>query len=141
MQLSVTFASFLIAISFMIGTAARNLMTAVLFIFITRLYDVGDRVHIYNDVQTRTKPTDVTVVKVNLLTTVFKRWDEQVGGVDDGVCAVGFFVARRGGLRHPSFILSTVRNSDLSPTSHPRSPLLSNYLGASLVAETLRRVC
>lgn len=46
-----------------------------------RCYDVGDRVHIYSSAQTSTEvPTDVTVVKVNLLTTVFKRWDEQVGG-------------------------------------------------------------
>lgn len=44
-----------------------------------RCYDVGDRVHIYADTQTAGKvPTDVCVVKVNLLTTVFKRWDEQV---------------------------------------------------------------
>ena len=33
-SLSVTFASFLIAFSFMIGTAASNLMSAVLFIFV-----------------------------------------------------------------------------------------------------------
>ena len=74
-----TFASFLIAFSFMIGTAASNLMSAVLFIFVSRLYDVGDRVHIYNSNMTKgEEPTNVTVVKVDLMTTVFKRWDEQV---------------------------------------------------------------
>lgn len=77
-SLSVTFASFLIAFSFMIGTAASNLMSSVLFIFVSRLYDVGDRIHIYNDTQTTSRPTDVVVVKVDLMTTVFKRWDEQV---------------------------------------------------------------
>ncbi|CAN0047968.1 unnamed protein product, partial [Ectocarpus sp. 12 AP-2014] len=78
-SLSVTFASFLIAFSFMIGTAASNLMSAVLFIFVSRLYDVGDRVHIYSGSNTQSEePTNVTVVKVDLMTTVFKRWDEQV---------------------------------------------------------------
>ncbi|CBJ26370.1 Small Conductance Mechanosensitive Ion channel [Ectocarpus siliculosus] len=78
-SLSVTFASFLIAFSFMIGTAASNLMSAVLFIFVSRLYDVGDRVHIYSGSNTQgEEPTNVTVVKVDLMTTVFKRWDEQV---------------------------------------------------------------
>eukprot|EP00752_Nemacystus_decipiens_P002553 g2394.t1 len=78
-SLSVTFASFLIAFSFMIGNAASNLTSAVLFIFVSRLYDVGDRVHIYNSSMTKgAEPTDVIVVKVDLMTTVFKRWDEQV---------------------------------------------------------------
>eukprot|EP00903_Cladosiphon_okamuranus_P016946 g15621.t1 len=79
LSLSLTFSSFLIAFSFMIGTAASNLMSAVLFIFVSRLYDVGDRVHIYNSSTTKgEEPTNVTVVKVDLMTTVFKRWDEQV---------------------------------------------------------------
>ncbi|CAM9227878.1 unnamed protein product, partial [Laminaria digitata] len=76
-SLSVTFASFLIAFSFMIGTAASNLVSSVLFIFVSRLYDVGDRVHIYEGGLVL-MPTDVTVVKVNLMTTAFKRWDEQL---------------------------------------------------------------
>ena len=75
-SLSVTFASFLIAFSFMIGAAASNLVSSVLFIFVSRIYDVGDRVHIY-DGALGTTPTDVTVAKVDLMTTVFKRWDEQ----------------------------------------------------------------
>ncbi|CAM9445900.1 unnamed protein product, partial [Ectocarpus sp. 13 AM-2016] len=79
LSLSVTFASFLIAFSFMIGTAASNLMTAVLFIFVSRLYDVGDRVHIYDDVQTAgVEPMNVVVAKVDLRTTSFRRWDEQI---------------------------------------------------------------
>ncbi|CBJ26369.1 Small Conductance Mechanosensitive Ion channel [Ectocarpus siliculosus] len=79
LSLSVTFASFLIAFSFMIGTAASNLMSAVLFIFVSRLYDVGDRVHIYDDVQTAgVEPMNVVVVKVDLRTTSFRRWDEQI---------------------------------------------------------------
>ncbi|CAB1096522.1 unnamed protein product [Ectocarpus sp. CCAP 1310/34] len=79
LSLSVTFASFLIAFSFMIGTAASNLMTAVLFIFVSRLYDVGDRVHIYDDVQTAgVEPMNVVVTKVDLRTTSFRRWDEQI---------------------------------------------------------------
>ena len=77
-QVSVSFASFLIAISFMIGTTASNLVTSVLFIFVTRLYDVGDRVQIYNDGDTNSTPANLVVVKIELLTTVFKRWDEQV---------------------------------------------------------------
>ncbi|CAM9114135.1 unnamed protein product [Ectocarpus sp. 4 AP-2014] len=78
-SLSVTFASFLIAFSFMIGTAASNLMSAVLFIFVSRLYDVGDRVHIYDDVQTAgVEPMNVVVAKVDLRTTSFRRWDEQI---------------------------------------------------------------
>ena len=77
-QLIVSFASFLIAISFMIGTTASNLVTSVLFIFVTRLYDVGDRVHIYNDGEMSSTPANLVVVKIELRTTVFKRWDEQV---------------------------------------------------------------
>ncbi|CAN0425640.1 unnamed protein product, partial [Laminaria digitata] len=75
-SLSLTFASFLIAFSFMIGTAASNLVSSVLFIFVSRIYDVGDRVYIY-DGGMESKPTDVTVAKVDLMTTVFKRWNEQ----------------------------------------------------------------
>ncbi|CAM9328231.1 unnamed protein product [Pylaiella littoralis] len=78
-SLSLTFASFLIAFSFMIGTSASNLTSAVLFIFVARLYDVGDRVHIYDGSNTvGVKPMDVTVVKVDLNSTSFKRWDEQI---------------------------------------------------------------
>ncbi|CAN0388250.1 unnamed protein product, partial [Laminaria digitata] len=76
LSLSVTFASFLIAFSFLIGTAASNLVSSVLFIFVSRLYDVGDRVHIYESGLVM-KATDVVVAKVNLMTTAFKRWDEQ----------------------------------------------------------------
>ncbi|CAN0366057.1 unnamed protein product, partial [Hapterophycus canaliculatus] len=79
LSLSVTFASFLIAFSFLIGTEASNLMAAVLFIFVTRVYDVGDRVHIYDTSTTNNgQPMNVTVSKVDLRTTAFKRWDEQV---------------------------------------------------------------
>ncbi|CAN0510250.1 unnamed protein product, partial [Scytosiphon promiscuus] len=77
MSLSVTFASFLIAFSFMIGTAASNLMSSVLFIFVSRLYDVGDRVHIYDGMSGEAMK-DMTVTKVDLMTTHFKRWDEMV---------------------------------------------------------------
>lgn len=87
LSLSVTFASFLISISFMISESASEFMSSVIFIFVVRCYDVGDRVHIYDDPETGSaRPTDVVVVKINLLVTVFKRWDEQVGVVPaDGV--------------------------------------------------------
>ena len=66
----------------MIGTAASNLVTAVLFIFVSRLYDVGDRVHIYDGSETvGVQPMNVTVSKIDLRTTSFRRWDEQVRGV------------------------------------------------------------
>ncbi len=65
-----------------IGTSAANLMSAVLFIFVSRLYDVGDRVHIYDGSGTAgAEPMNVTVHKVDLRTTSFRRWDEQVGRV------------------------------------------------------------
>eukprot|EP00903_Cladosiphon_okamuranus_P016945 g15620.t1 len=79
LSLSLTFSSFLIAFSFMIGTAASNLVTAVLFIFVSRLYDVGDRVHIYDGSETvGVQRMDVTVSKIDLRTTSFRRWDEQI---------------------------------------------------------------
>lgn len=79
-SLSVTFASFLIAFSFLIGTEASNLMAAILFIFVSRVYDVGDRVNIYDSSTTKdAKPMNVTVWKIDLRTTAFRRWDEQVG--------------------------------------------------------------
>ncbi|CAM9436626.1 unnamed protein product [Scytosiphon promiscuus] len=53
-------------------------MASVLFIFVSRLYDVGDRIHIYNGTSPTEEPMNVTVVKVDLMTTVLKRWDEQV---------------------------------------------------------------
>ncbi|CAM9436554.1 unnamed protein product [Scytosiphon promiscuus] len=78
-SLSLTFASFLIAFSFLIGTEASNLMAAILFIFVSRVYDVGDRVHIYDSSTTvDAAPMNVTVWKVDLRTTAFRRWDEQI---------------------------------------------------------------
>ena len=131
-QLSVTFASFLIAISFMIGTAASNLVTAVLFIFVTRLYDVGDRVHIYNDGRTSTNPTDVTVVKVDLLTTVFKRWDEQVWGGRLWSSRRGFWRCSKRWLEIR--VIYLVKCMLLRPVSHFPTPVPSS------LADVLMRI-
>ncbi|CAN0429101.1 unnamed protein product, partial [Laminaria digitata] len=76
MSLMVSFASFLIVFSIMMGAAASNLVSSVLFIFVSRVYDVGDRIHIYPGGMVL-MPTDVVVAKVNLMTTTFRRWDEQ----------------------------------------------------------------
>eukprot|EP00752_Nemacystus_decipiens_P006240 g5628.t1 len=77
-SLSVNVASFLIAFSFMVGTAANDLTTAVLFIFVSRPYDVGDRILIYDGSYVDAEPMDVTVAKVYLRTTVFRRCDKQI---------------------------------------------------------------
>ncbi|CAM9235683.1 unnamed protein product [Discosporangium mesarthrocarpum] len=75
--LGVTFASSLIAISFMIGPAASNLVSSIIFIFVMRIFDVGDRIFIYSD-RPGEEPMNLKVVKINILTTVLKRADEQL---------------------------------------------------------------
>jgi small-conductance mechanosensitive channel len=45
-----------------------------IFIFVTRAYDVGDRVYFKDELGAE---NNFVVQRINMLTTVFKRWDEQ----------------------------------------------------------------
>ncbi|CAN0015067.1 unnamed protein product, partial [Phaeothamnion confervicola] len=74
MALSLTFASFLVGFAFMIGNAASNLFVSIIYVFVMRMYDVGDRVKVIDEggfVQ------NCVVVKIDLLLTTFKRWDDE----------------------------------------------------------------
>ncbi|KAJ3159950.1 hypothetical protein HDU86_001214 [Geranomyces michiganensis] len=64
------FTSFILALSFIFGTAARTAFESLLFLFVTHPYDAGDRVVI--DAQ------NLLVEEVGVLTTVFKRMDGQL---------------------------------------------------------------
>ncbi|TPX61124.1 hypothetical protein SpCBS45565_g07327 [Spizellomyces sp. 'palustris'] len=64
------FTSFILALSFVFGTAARTAFESLLFLFLTHPYDAGDRVVIDNQ--------NLLVEEVGVLTTVFKRLDGQL---------------------------------------------------------------
>ncbi|CAN0393692.1 unnamed protein product, partial [Discosporangium mesarthrocarpum] len=84
--LSVTFASLLVAISFMIGPAAANLVSSIIFVFVMRVFDVGDRIFIYSD-RAGEAPMNLKVVQINLLSTVLRRFDEQLFYIPNQVLA------------------------------------------------------
>ncbi|KAI9004677.1 Mechanosensitive ion channel-domain-containing protein [Gaertneriomyces semiglobifer] len=64
------FTSFILALSFVFGTAARTAFECLLFLFVTHPYDAGDRVFIDNQ--------SLFVEEVGVLTTVFRRLDGQL---------------------------------------------------------------
>ncbi|KAI9095916.1 Mechanosensitive ion channel-domain-containing protein [Phlyctochytrium arcticum] len=64
------FTSFILALSFVFGTAARTAFESLLFLFLNHPYDAGDRVLIDNQ--------NMLVREVGVLTTVFKRLDGQL---------------------------------------------------------------
>ncbi|KAI8819729.1 uncharacterized protein EV422DRAFT_104771 [Fimicolochytrium jonesii] len=64
------FTSFILALSFVFGTAARTAFESLLFLFVTHPYDAGDRVLIDNQ--------NLLVEEVGVLTTIFKRMDGQL---------------------------------------------------------------
>ncbi|KAJ3015866.1 hypothetical protein HKX48_004342, partial [Thoreauomyces humboldtii] len=64
------FTSFILALSFVFGTAARTAFESLLFLFVTHPYDAGDRVMIDNQ--------NLLVEEVGVLTTIFKRMDGQL---------------------------------------------------------------
>ncbi|CAM9937321.1 unnamed protein product [Discosporangium mesarthrocarpum] len=70
----------------MIGPAAANLMSSVIFIFVMRAFDVGDRIFLYPG-RPGDPPLNLKVVQINLLSTVFKRWDEQLYYIPNQVLA------------------------------------------------------
>ncbi|CAM9307657.1 unnamed protein product [Choristocarpus tenellus] len=70
----------------MIGDVASNLFTSMVFIFVMRVFDVGDRILIYTD-RPGEEPSNLKVVKINLLSTVLKRWDEQLFYIPNQVLA------------------------------------------------------
>ncbi|CAM9872044.1 unnamed protein product [Phaeothamnion confervicola] len=75
MSLGISWVSFLIAFSFLFGSSAQNFCESCIFIFVTRAYDVADRVMFRDDMGNE---VNVIVEKVNLLSTVFRRWDSQL---------------------------------------------------------------
>ncbi|CAM9233874.1 unnamed protein product [Phaeothamnion confervicola] len=101
--LSITFASFLVAIAFMIGNAASNLFVSIIYVFVMRMYDVGDRVMIHDD---RGKLQNCVVVKINLLLTEFKRWDDQTFYIPNAILSTrtAINVQRSGHQWHEFFI-------------------------------------
>jgi small-conductance mechanosensitive channel len=60
-------ATFVLSLSWMIGTTTQEILAACIFVFVKHPYDVGDRVDIDSN--------SYTVAKVELLSTSFKRTD------------------------------------------------------------------
>ncbi|CAM9698260.1 unnamed protein product [Chrysoparadoxa australica] len=73
-QLGVAAITLLVGISFMIGTSVTALVESCVFIFITHAYDVGDRVYLKAD---SGNMLNLQVETINLLSTVFKQWDNK----------------------------------------------------------------
>ncbi|KWU45155.1 hypothetical protein RHOSPDRAFT_10799, partial [Rhodotorula sp. JG-1b] len=62
--------TFILGLSWLIGTTAQEILASIIFLFIKHPYDVGDRVCI--------DTVDYTVLEMHLLSTVFKRIDGTV---------------------------------------------------------------
>ncbi|KAG5177247.1 Mechanosensitive ion channel-domain-containing protein [Tribonema minus] len=71
--LGVTWVSLVVAFSFLFGSSAANFFESCVFIFVTRAYDVGDRVYIKDELNDE---ANYVVQRINMLTTVFRRWDD-----------------------------------------------------------------
>lgn len=65
-----TVSSFLLATAFAIGSSAKALLESIIFLFVTHPFDIGDRIVL--------KGVVYTVSKMNLLTTVLKRFDNAI---------------------------------------------------------------
>ncbi|KAG5179450.1 hypothetical protein JKP88DRAFT_326968 [Tribonema minus] len=72
--LGVSWVSLLLAGSFVFSTSAQGLCESFVFIFVTRPFDVGDGVHFRDDMG---QDNVFVVHRINLLSTVLKRWDGQ----------------------------------------------------------------
>eukprot|EP00752_Nemacystus_decipiens_P010393 g9262.t1 len=71
-SLILTWLSLGVAFSFLFGSSASAFFESIIFVFVTKAYDVGDPVFFVDD----TGGEDWYVVtRINMLTTVFRRWD------------------------------------------------------------------
>ncbi|CAN0115611.1 unnamed protein product, partial [Phaeothamnion confervicola] len=70
LQLGVTLVTVAVAFSFVFGQSVRQSVTAC---FVTRAYDVGDRIFFVDDSNVE---QNYTVSRINMLTTIFKRFDD-----------------------------------------------------------------
>ncbi|KAL7424777.1 hypothetical protein Q5752_000461 [Cryptotrichosporon argae] len=59
--------SFILSLSWLIGTTSQEILAACIFLFVKHPYDVGDRIEV--------DAVSYTVVKMNLMSTSFKRTD------------------------------------------------------------------
>ncbi|GAA6033047.1 hypothetical protein JCM8097_000117 [Rhodosporidiobolus ruineniae] len=62
--------TFILGLSWLIGTTAQEILASIIFLFIKHAYDVGDRVQIDN--------IDYIVLEMHLLSTIFKKIDGTV---------------------------------------------------------------
>ena len=67
------------------GPASANLVEAIIFVFVMRPYDVGDRV--YHWTPENTIMQNSVVLKIDLLATTFKTWDERIYYLPNSVLA------------------------------------------------------
>lgn len=72
--------SFVIGVSFVIGEAAKNAFGGLLFMFNDHPYDVGDRIFLssFSNIE------DLMVLQVNIMTTIFRRWNGQEVSISNG---------------------------------------------------------
>jgi hypothetical protein len=62
--------TFILGLSWLIGTTAQEILASIIFLFIKHAYDVGDRVSIDS--------VDYIVLEMHLLSTIFKKIDGTV---------------------------------------------------------------
>ncbi|KAG5178786.1 Mechanosensitive ion channel-domain-containing protein [Tribonema minus] len=103
--LTLTFASVLVGVSVLIGPASANLFASIVFIFVQRPFDVGDRVfHWFPD--GRGEMQNAVVTRIDLLITCFRAWDEKVYYLPNHVLATRpiINIQRSGDQWHEFFI-------------------------------------
>ncbi len=73
-QLAVTWITIFVGLSFAFGSSASAFIESCIFIFVTHVYDIGDRVEF-----THENITYNCIVKhINLQHTIFKNWDQKI---------------------------------------------------------------
>eukprot|EP00903_Cladosiphon_okamuranus_P008455 g8124.t1 len=83
-NLVLTWLSLGVAFSFLFGSSASAFFESIIFVFVTKAYDVGDPVFFVDD----TGGEDWYVVtRINMLTTVFRRWDGQATMIANNLMA------------------------------------------------------
>lgn len=80
-QLAITWITIFVGLSFAFGSTASSFIESCVFIFITHVYDIGDRVEFIHENITY----NAIVRHINLQQTVFRNWDEKLFTIPNNI--------------------------------------------------------
>lgn len=80
---TIAFISTMIGLAYIFQHAITDFVNGLLFIFFVHAYDIGDRIAVKIDGEI----VDMVVVQINILYTVFKKWDNTIFYVHNSIIA------------------------------------------------------